>query len=504
MNDFAANEEDVSEDVLEVAILLTQTVDGDGYSELAQSIANQLSERGDFQRALEVAETIGDPYLRDQTLGNIAAMSVDVNEDEATELLAAIEDPVLADLAVEQLAIRYAEVGNTEKSLELAFRLPDSDPALASIGHTLASKGFDIQAREIVESIQSPVIRIGVLSQISAEFIKQGKTEEATQILESAQNELAEALLPEDRINGALIIATMLGELGRRDEAFEELSEAAKLCKEFDDSSNEETDTPFVRDEALAQLASEMARIGYIAEADELTEEIGDAFPFARATVQLALAHHKAGDTDESLKLLQQAREITDEQPTYGEYGSRLRDALFAEIAAAFAICNHYDQALTIGSDVTNSDERLRALIRVGQIAAESQQPSVAASTAELLPDDLSKSSYWLSVGETLRSAGQFEAFDDAATRAIECAERIEMPYDRSLMLAEIGFRLAERSTEKSDLMFVRTVQNLPSIESGYRKVATLLNLAQKYWKLNRNPASDERTVLRELIAGLD
>jgi hypothetical protein len=109
-----------------------------------------------------------------------------------------------------------------------------------------------------------------------------------------------------------------------------------------------------------------------------------------------------------------------------------------------------------------------------------------------------------LSVGETLRAAGQFEAFDDAATRAIECAERIEMPYDRSLMLAEIGFRLAERSKEKSDLIFVRIVQNLPSIESGYRKVATLLNLAQKYWKLNRNPASDERTVLRELIAGLD
>src|SRR5258705_10599947 len=118
MNDFAANEEDVSEDVLEVAILLTQTVDGDGYSELAQSIANQLSERGDFQRALDVAETIGDPYLRDQSLGNIAAMSVDVNEVEATELLAAIEDPMLADLAFEQPPIRHAMVGTTDKSLQ--------------------------------------------------------------------------------------------------------------------------------------------------------------------------------------------------------------------------------------------------------------------------------------------------------------------------------------------------------------------------------------------------
>jgi tetratricopeptide (TPR) repeat protein len=504
MNDFAANEEDVSEDVLEVAILLTQTVDGDGYAELSQSIAIQLAERGDLQRALDVAETIADPFLRDQTLGNIATMSVDLNEDEATELLTAIEDPVLRDLAVEQLAIRYAEMGNTEKSLEMAFRLPDSDPALASIGHTLATKGFEVQAQEIIESIQSPVARIGVLSQIFAEFLKQEKTAEAAHILESAEGELAEALFPEDRINGALIIATMLTDLARRDEAFKELSEAAKLCKEFEDSNNEDTDTEFVRDDALAQLASQMARIGHVAEADALTEEIGEAFPFARATVQLALAQHKAGNTDESLKLLQQAREITDEQPTYGEYGSRLRDALFAEIAAAFANCDHYDQALEIASSVTNADERLRALIRVGQIAAESQQPSVVAKAAEHLQDDVSKSSYWLSVGETLRTAGQFEAFDDAAAHASDCAERIEMPYDRSLLLAEIGFRLAERSKEKSDSIFVRTVQDLPSIESGYRKVVTLLSLAQKYWKLDRKPAGDERAVLRDLVAGLD
>lgn len=503
MNDFAANE-DVSEDVLEVAILLTQTVDGDGYAELSQSIANQLAERGDLQRALDVAETIADPYLRDQTLGNIATMSVDVNEDEATDFLEAIEDPVLKDLAVEQLATRYAEVGNTEKSLDLAFRLPDSDPVLAAIGHTLAAKGFEVEAQEILESIQSAVARIGVLSQIFAQFIKHGKTEEAIEILASAKNELAEAELPEDRINSSLIIASMLSELGRKDEAFQTLSDAATLCKEFEDSSNEELDTQFVRDDALAQLASEMARIGFVTEADKLTEDIGEAFPFARATVQLALAHHRAGNTDESLKLIQQAREITDEQPTYGEYGSRLRDTVLAEIASAFANCSQYDQARDVGDAVTNFDERLRALIRVGQVAAESQQPSEVTGTAELLQDDLSKASFWLSIGETLRAAGLLEAFDDAATHARECAERIEMPYDRSLIQAEIGFRLAERSKELSDLMFVRTVRNLPSIESGYRKVATLLSLSQKYWKLDRKPASEEREVLRELVAGLD
>ena len=151
MNDFAANAEDVSEDVLEIAILLTQTVEGDGYSELAQSIATQLAQRGDLQRALDVAETIADPYLKDQTLGLIAAQTIDSNEIDPGELLDEIEDPVLRDLATEQVAVQYAATGDLENSLALVSQLPDNEPALSLIAVGFAANGFDTQSLEVLQ-----------------------------------------------------------------------------------------------------------------------------------------------------------------------------------------------------------------------------------------------------------------------------------------------------------------------------------------------------------------
>jgi len=156
MNDFAANAEDVSEDVLEVAILLTQTVDGDGYFELSQSIATQLAQRGDLQRALDVAETIADPYLKDQTLGVIAAQSVGSNEIEPGELLDAIEDPVLRDLAAEQVAIQYAATGDVENSLAFVSQLPDHESVLSLIAVGLATNGFEAQSLDVFHTARRP------------------------------------------------------------------------------------------------------------------------------------------------------------------------------------------------------------------------------------------------------------------------------------------------------------------------------------------------------------
>jgi tetratricopeptide (TPR) repeat protein len=504
MNDFAANNEDVSEDVLEVAILLTQTVDGDGYAELAQSIATQLALRNDPQRALDVAETIADPYLKDQTLGLIAAQTIDSDEIDSGELLDAIEDPVLRDLATEQVAVQYAATGDIENSLALVSQLPDNEPVLSLIAVRFAANGFETQSLEVLESIENPATRVAVSSQLSSTLLKQGKTAEAESLVRSAESDLSQIEYPEERINAALNVASVLRDLNRNDEAFEHLKQAGVLCKEFEESDAEALETVFVRDESLAQIASEMAHVGHLSEADSLLEDIGDAFQFARATVQLALAHHKNGNLDESLKLLKQSHEITADQPTYGEYGQRMRDTLLAEIAAASATCGFYEQALELPEEITDSDEKLRAIIRVAQTAANSQQDAHIKQASDKLRDEVSKASFWLSLSESFRANDQSESFADAMAQSIDNAKRITMPYEQSLILAEIGLRLAESSPEKADSVFLKAVENLRSIESGYRRVAILLNLSQKYWKLDRQPGPEERVVFRDLTAHLE
>ena len=504
MNDFAANAEDVSEDVLEIAILLTQTVEGDGYSELAQSIATQLAQRGDLQRALDVAETIADPYLKDQTLGLIAAQTIDSNEIDPGELLDEIEDPVLRDLATEQVAVQYAATGDLENSLALVSQLPDNEPVLSLIAVGFAANGFETQSLEVLQSIENPATRVAVSSQLSSALLKKGKTPEAESLLTSAESDLNQIEYPEERINAALNLASVLRDLSRNDEAFEHLKQSAVLCKEFEESDAEALETVFVRDEALAQIASEMAHVGHLSEADSLLEEIGDAFQFARATVQLAIAHHKSGNLEESLKLLKQAHEIIAEQPTYGEYGQRMRDTLFAEIAAAYANCGFYEQALDLADEITDSDEKLRTLIRVAQAAVNSEQYAHIKRASDNLKDEVSKASFWLSLSESFRANDQSESFDDAIAKSIDNAERIRMPYEQSLILAEIGLRLAESSPEKADSVFLKAVENLRAIEGGYRRVAILLNLSQKYWKLDRQPGPEERVVFRDLTAHLE
>src|SRR6185369_14133740 len=130
-----------------------------------------------------------------------------------------------------------------------------------------------------------------------------------------------------------------------------------------------------------------------------------------------------------------QAHEITVEQPTYGEYGQRMRDTLIAEIAVASATCGFYEQAVELPDEITDSDEKLRALIKVAQTAANSEQYAYIRQASDKLEDEVSKASFWLSLSESFRANDQSESFDDAIVQSIHNAERITMPYEQSLIL---------------------------------------------------------------------
>lgn len=156
MNQIGDDDNALGEDILACAAMVAETIDGDEYSEVTEALAVQFAERGELNRAVELAETIPDPYLKDRTLGVVAAFGIGAGlPDYATDLLETIEDPMLRELAIEQIAIKYAQQGKFEESIHIASELVDSAPVVGNIAVIQAIRGMPAEALDLVRSIET-------------------------------------------------------------------------------------------------------------------------------------------------------------------------------------------------------------------------------------------------------------------------------------------------------------------------------------------------------------
>src|ERR1051325_857860 len=137
---------------------LAVALEGDAQAEVISIIASRYAKLGLVDHAIELAETISDPFARNNTFAEIAAASItDGDSDDADALLEMIDDPGTRSVAIEEIAVQYAALGDVDKSLELASELDDADPALrriAVIGGT-----FSPRLIEIAISITAPDLR---------------------------------------------------------------------------------------------------------------------------------------------------------------------------------------------------------------------------------------------------------------------------------------------------------------------------------------------------------
>src|SRR5215208_6148002 len=80
-----------------------------------------------WDRAIEPAETISDPFARNNTFAEIAAASITNGaSDYADALLEMIDDPGTRSVAIEEIAVQCAELGDLDKS-RTSFAQDSSD-----------------------------------------------------------------------------------------------------------------------------------------------------------------------------------------------------------------------------------------------------------------------------------------------------------------------------------------------------------------------------------------
>jgi len=482
-------------DLLDCAVAATQSMEGEGYNDVAEALAVQFAERGDIERAIDLADSIPDPYVRDRSLGSIAATGIKAGSDQTDELLDGIEDPMMRDVALEQVAMQYALVGNYEKALDASSEIANRDVVLNNIAIVLGQKDSMNDALDQIESIETDRVRTLTLGRLATIAIEKGNLSEATEVLDSLIQRESEMEFPEDRLDALVTIASVSDMLGENDLAVQKYLEAYELREELRQSGLESS-------AVIAQIVGGLAQVKQFKKADDILSNVEDPLEFCDASILLAMAYHKNGQEREATELLTQAYELGND-----EVGSRagdvlVRDGLFAELAMSSASCGNYPLAEKAISAITGAETRFTINKQVGQLAALASRQDVVFHLADLFSEPAEKSSYWLAICES--TASEPENLEKAISQALSFADQIERPYSRSIALADIAFRIAKDSPERADAVFIRSVKTIAEIEGNQSIAEVLLNLAQKNWKLGRQTTIEEQQHLHALLNKLE
>lgn len=492
------------EDLLDGTLAVTNTIDGDEHSEMAEAVAIEYAQRNHIEKAVEVMETIDDPYLREKGFGSLAVLAVDAGDPEfADQLLNGIEDPSLLTVALEQMAVSHARRGDFDTALQLSGELADTAQAYGAIAVTYAAKGLSEKALELARSIESPLPRTLTFVQLALEASAQNNPDFASELLAEATESAAEIEFPEDHVDALVTISNVHEKLGNPDAAYEQLLEALRVCDEIESTSGVITATS-VRDHELAIIVSALANLKFFDKAEEVLETIEDPFRFAFGSRELALALHRNQRAEEANELLSQAVEIAEDEEVVSEQAVAVQQEVFASLAHAYAATRQIEKALEVMELIHRVALKHYWLEEIGKVAVvQGFDPAVITDS---FADAASKSSFWIAVSDKYAELSLPEEAAEALRTAMKYADdSSDRVYEQALAYNQIATRSAAKNhMEQATQLFQRTLSSVPEIASSTRRALVLLDMSRKYKNLGRELNHEESCLLREILVKLD
>ncbi|MGB3692151.1 MAG: hypothetical protein WA999_05460, partial [Spirulinaceae cyanobacterium] len=159
------------------ALQLTESVEIPYYNpasaNLLRTAAVNFAKLGDFERALEIAQSIDESY-RWRTIGDIAIELAAVGEVEQSLALAESVDQYQDDLLT-IIASKFVEAGKVEQALALTERKDDASfqaKILVGVVIGLGTQGDFNRALTIAQSIEDESVKAVAMGQIAGELIK--------------------------------------------------------------------------------------------------------------------------------------------------------------------------------------------------------------------------------------------------------------------------------------------------------------------------------------------
>ena len=489
----------INDEFLTVVEKLAHDIHGEVHDEVISIIVARYAKLDLLDHAIELTETISDPFVRDNTFIKIAAASITTgNSHYADGLLEMIEDPAIRSLAIENIAIKYAELGNVDKALELANELDDADQALRGIA--LAGATPSPRSTELALSITAPELRADALSQLAIAAHRGERTPDAAELLAESLRAAEEIEFSQSRIYALINIASISREIGDTDRALEILSHALELCEDFESQTAWGLTSTFQQSEALAQIVEGFARLGEFEQADLAAEQIEDLFPFAHASSQQAIAYYKAEQMGQALTLLSEALQLVLEEPVHGAQGMLAKDSVLAELALSYAIVGRMEKSLEVTKNLSTEAQQHTALEQIGKEYARAGNSRGVFLAAESITNNYATTSYWLAVTDVLRESTESELAHNTLLEAAKQAVVIEDDYEKAVSLIEVAYRFALiNDPGKASEIFIPALNTIKQLDQEDKQALSLLRMDERFRALNRKPSEEERHLLSQI-----
>jgi tetratricopeptide (TPR) repeat protein len=479
---------------LDTALEIARTIDSlEVRSDIIALIAMKYVESGEVETGLELGESINEPFLRDQALAALAPKCIQAgNAAVAEETAEMIDDDTAYALAAEQMAVAYAELGSIDQAAEVAHRLPESAPVLSRIAQVCLEHGLAPEALKVANAIDYPDLRAPVLLDLAGQAMKDGRETAALELLEEANAGAQEIEFSEPRTATLVAIAALNREWGKETEAFEALVRARQLCEESED---------FSKDADLVQIAAGFAELQHYKEATEVTEQIDNQFQFAHATVKIALAHQRAGQTEQARTLLAKALETARTTDAYGELSLVLRESLIEQLSVAYGITGDYDKAVDLAMAISAEDRRDRLLTELAKLCVPTGNNTRVLEIVEKIGDEYARVIAEVEIADTLLALNQAELADHTLFQALADAVSIQRSYQKALILIEIAGRFAKRDQpSKAIEILLDSLQAVALTGDAYEQSQALIAVAGRYRELGLVVGEKEQAILEQML----
>lgn len=466
-------EEPEIEDALAAALRVAGHVkNAESYDELASAISRRYADRGEFERAVEIADTLNDPYTRDQTLASIAVKcAADRQEDAAFELIETLEDFSHQATALSQIAIAYANAGEFDRAVEIADGMEDNSATLAEIASQCASKGEYERAFEIVERLDFPGYAALALTRIADSYIQAGRVDEAVELLSQALDEAAAIDAGDEKATTLSEIALKFADAGQAEKSTVILSQALAVALKSEE---------IYKDTALSQIAASHSRLKQYDLAVKVAEKIDDVYQATATLISLAVIEHddEARQT-ESLQLLSDAYDLIREDVPETQRDETQHNNLLALLAVRYADFGHADHALKTAQSIGVPDEKFQTMAAVAVSHAQSGNYDQALASARGIDEESYRANALLRISRAMITADAKERGIELLSETAASSRKLSRASDRVHILTEAAAAYTDAGqTEHIAPLIHQALLDTKSVIGEYRKTSALLSIS--------------------------
>lgn len=466
----------------------------EGYDELAAAISQRYAVREDYDRAVELADTINDPYTRDRTLSEVAVKAAAAGQDEyAFELLASIEDLSHQDTGASSIAIAHASAGELDRAVEIADAMEDNSATLAEIAAQCAAHAEYERALSLVERLDFPLYAALALMRIAGSYIDAGHTSEATELLSTALGKAAAIDTLDEKATTLSEIALKFSAAGQEEQAAQIMSQALAVA--------EHAETVY-REAALSQIAASHSRLGQYDAAVKITEKIEDVYQAAATLITLAVIEHEDETRHaEAQQLLSDAYDLIREEVPDTQRDETQRNSLLALIILRHAEFGQAEQARKAAASLYAPDEKHRALAAAAASLAQGGKYDDALALVKAIDDEAFKTTALLRISRAMIAAhADDERGLKVLSEAVSLSENLPRPADTVQALSEAAVAYTEAGHKERVTRLMRdSLLEVKSIKGEYGKTAALLAISDACAKTEYELDEETREILWEV-----